>query len=232
MGSTKSPLRFNPFSRLHKKIEPCRPAQPFQGPIPGEMSSPEDDNSAFLDAMEGVRPLDENNKIGKVSPKNTALRNSVPEAGDSEEVRKLVNLILKGEGFCVADTPEYIEGTGYNVRPDITRRLHQGDFSIQAHLDLHGHTSSSARQAFEDFMRRAVYSGKRAVLVIHGRGLSSPGEPVLKAKMLEWLTRSAWRKWVIAFASARAHDGGAGATYILLRERPVSGKMRKSRAIT
>lgn len=232
MGSTNSPLKFNPFSRIDKKIEPRRPAEPVQGPVPGEMSSPEDENSAFLDAMEGVRPLAESKKIGKVSPKNTGCRSGVPQTGNSEEVRKLVDLVLKGEGFCVADTPEYIEGTGYNVRPDITRRLHQGDFSIQAHLDLHGHTSASARQAFEDFMRRAVYSGKRAVLVIHGRGLSSPGEPVLKAKMLEWLTRSAWRKWVIAFASARAHDGGAGATYILLRERPVSGKMRKSRAIT
>ncbi len=232
MGLTKSPLKFNPFSRLDRKIEPRRPAEPLQGPVAGEMSSPEDGNSVFLDAMEGVRPLAENRKIGKVSPKNTVLRNSVPEAGDSEEVRKLVNLVLKGEGFSVADTPEYIEGTGYNVRPDITRRLHQGDFSIQAHLDLHGHTSSSARQVFEDFMRRSIYSGKRAVLVIHGRGLSSPGEPVLKAKMLEWLTRSAWRKWVIAFASARAHDGGAGATYILLRERPVSKKMRKSRTMS
>ncbi len=232
MGATKSPLKFNPFSRLDKKIEPRRPVQPAQSPIPCEISCPEDDNSVFLNAMEGVRPLAENRKIGKVASGNTARRKSAPEPVDAEEVRKLVNLILKGEGFSIADTPEYIEGTGYNVRPDITRRLHQGDFSIQAHLDLHGHTSASARQAFEDFMKKAVYSGKRAVLIIHGRGLSSPGEPVLKAKMLEWLTRSTWRKWVIAFASARAHDGGAGATYILLRERPVSGKMRKSRAIT
>ena len=232
MGPTKAPLKFNPFSRLDRKIEPRRPAEPLQGPLPVDMPSPEDDNSVFLDAMEGVRPLAENRKIGKVPPKNTACRSSVLETGDSEEVRKLVNLVLKGEGFCVSDTPEYIEGTGYNVRPDMSTRLHRGDFSIQAHLDLHGHTSSSARQAFEDFMRRAVYSGKRAVLVIHGRGLSSPGEPVLKAKMLEWLTRSAWRKWVIAFASARAHDGGAGATYILLRERPVSGKMSKSRTVS
>lgn len=231
MVTTKSPLKFNPFSRLDKKFEPRRAVQPDQSPIPCEMSSPEGENSVFLNAMEGVRPLAENKKIGKAPSGNTARCNGVPEHGDAEEVRKLVNLVLKGEGFSVADTPEYIEGTGYNVRPDITRRLHQGDFSIQAHLDLHGHTSASARQAFEDFIKRAVYSGKRAVLIIHGRGLSSPGEPVLKAKMLEWLTRSAWRKWVIAFASARAHDGGAGATYILLRERPVSKKMRKSRTM-
>ncbi len=232
MDSTKSPLKFNPFSRLDRKIEPRRPAGQSQAPITGEAPSPENDNSVFLCAMEGVRPLAGDRKIGKVPPRDTAGHSSLPEARDSEEVRKLFNLVLKGEGFCVADTPEYIEGTGYNVRPDITRRLHQGDFSIQAHLDLHGHTSASAREVFEDFMKKAVYSGKRAVLIIHGRGLSSPGEPVLKAKMLEWLTRSTWRKWVIAFASARAHDGGAGATYILLRERPVSGKMRKSRAIT
>lgn len=115
--------------------------------------------------------------------------------------------------------------------PGIARRLHQGDFSIQANLDLHGLNSSEAKEEFEGFLKRAIYSGKRAVLVIHGRGLSSPGEPVLKTKVHEWLTRSHWRKWVIAFTSAASHDGGAGATYILLRDRPVSKSQRKRKPI-
>jgi len=70
-------------------------------------------------------------------------------------------------------------------------------------------------------------SGKRAVLIVHGRGLSSPGEPVLKNKVREWLTRTAWRKWVIAFTSAQSYDGGTGATYVLLRHRPISNKSAK-----
>ena len=131
-----------------------------------------------------------------------------------------------GIGFNIFDTPEYIEGTGYNVHPEIARRLHRGDFSIQAHVDLHGLTADDAKEVFEKFAKWAVMTGKRGVLIIHGRGLSSPSEPVLKKKVVEWLTRGLWRKWVIAYASARSCDGGAGATYVLLRQRPVSKRLK------
>ncbi|MGD0625276.1 MAG: Smr/MutS family protein, partial [Thermodesulfobacteriota bacterium] len=77
------------------------------------------------------------------------------------------------------------------------------------------------------FLKWAVMTGKRGVLIIHGRGLSSPQEPVLKEKVIEWLTRGPWRKWVIAYASARLCDGGAGATYVLLRRRPVSKRLKR-----
>ena len=83
------------------------------------------------------------------------------------------------------------------------------------------------KEAFENFINDAIRSGKRAVLIIHGRGISSPGEPVLKNKVREWLTRSHWRKWVIAFTSAQSYDGGAGATYVLLRHRLQSKQPKK-----
>jgi DNA-nicking Smr family endonuclease len=74
--------------------------------------------------------------------------------------------------------------------------------------------------------------GKRALLIIHGRGLSSPVKPILKSKVYLWLTTSPWHKWVIAFTSARACDGGAGATYVLLRQKPLSKRLRKKRTET
>ena len=85
-----------------------------------------------------------------------------------------------------------------------------------------------ARDAFLGFMETAIASGKRAVLIVHGRGLSSPVAPVLKGKVFSWLTRGSIRKWVIAFTSARSCDGGAGATYVLLRLRPVTKRYRKN----
>ncbi|MFH0813346.1 MAG: Smr/MutS family protein, partial [Pseudomonadota bacterium] len=131
-----------------------------------------------------------------------------------------------GTGFHVADTPEYIEGTGYHVHPEIAKRLHRGDFSIQAHLDLHGLIVEEAKEVFDQFMKWVAIHGKTGVLVTHGRGLSSPTEPVLKRKVEEWLTRGPWRKWVVAYTSARLCDGGAGATYVLLRPRPVSKRFK------
>ena len=144
-------------------------------------------------------------------------------------LRKLDALVQSGDGFIVADTPEYHEGVGPRVHPTATRHLHGGRFSIQAHIDLHGLSASEAERAVDDFLREAIRSGKRAVLVVHGRGLSSPRRPVLKTKVREWLTRGTWRKWVIAFTSARLCDGGAGATYVLLRQRPVTRQFRKKR---
>ena len=82
-------------------------------------------------------------------------------------------------------------------------------------------------EEFDAFMKASYLSGKRAVLIIHGRGLSSPGEAILKYRVREWLSQSYWRKRVLAYASAQAHDGGAGATYVLFRERPVSKKSGK-----
>jgi len=64
------------------------------------------------------------------------------------------------------------------------------------------------------------------VLIIHGRGLTSPGQPVLKKMVFNWLSRGPLRRYILAFTSARACDGGAGATYVLLRKRPWSKKKR------
>ena len=52
---------------------------------------------------------------------------------------------------------------------------------------------------------------------------------VLKSKVYQWLTSSPWNKWVVAFTSARLCDGGAGATYVVFRPRPLTKRLRKKR---
>ena len=178
--------------------------------------------------MEGVNPITRNHVVAEnVEIKLPEKLKNIPE---DEALSRLVRLVNHGEGFIVSDTPEYIEGTGYNVHQEFARRLHRGDFSIQAHIDLHGLNVEEAKEAFEAFLKKAVNSGKSAVLIIHGRGLSSPAEPVLKNKVREWLSHGYWLKWVIAYASAQSYDGGAGATYVLLRHRPVSKRSGKTKS--
>jgi DNA-nicking Smr family endonuclease len=144
-------------------------------------------------------------------------------------VAQLKKLVRYGTGFVVSLTPEYIEGTAQDVNPAMAHRLHRGDFSIQDHIDLHGMRVHEAHEAFNAFLKKSTISGKRAVLVIHGRGLSSPAKPVLKSNVYRWLTTSPWHKWVIAFTSARLCDGGTGACYILLRRKPLTKKYRKKK---
>jgi DNA-nicking Smr family endonuclease len=231
MKSSKSSFTFKSFQDLKALLE----NNPFSFPERRQVDlanheekrSPELEEELFKKAMEGVTPISRDKYVERIF--QMELPQSSKDKEDAEILEKLTDLVKYGKGFNVADTPEYIEGTNYHVHPTVAKRLHQGDYSIQAFVDLHGLLAEEAKEVFEKFLKWAVTTGKTGVLIVHGRGLSSPSEPVLKKKVVEWLTRGAWRKWVAAYSSARICDGGAGATYVLLRLRPVSKRMKRKR---
>ena len=110
------------------------------------------------------------------------------------------------------------------IGPEVVRKLRRGVWAIQAQLDLHGLRSDEAREALAAFLREAHHTGLRCVRVVHGKGHGSPGrEPVLKAKVRSWLVQ---KSEVIAFAQARASDGGNGALMVLLRPRERTARAR------
>jgi DNA-nicking Smr family endonuclease len=232
MKPRKSSFTFKSFQDLKALLE----NKPFSFPERHhadlidheEEQRPELEEELYKKAMEGVRPISRDKYVERIF--QMELPESSRDKEDAEILEKLADLVKYGRGFNVADTPEYIEGTSYDVHPSVARRLHRGDYSIQAFVDLHGLLVEDAKEVFEKFLKWAVTTGKTGVLIIHGRGLSSPSEPVLKRKVVEWLTRGPWRKWVAAYSSARICDGGAGATYVLLRPRPVSKRLKRGRA--
>ena len=102
-----------------------------------------------------------------------------------------------------------------DIGPEVVRKLRRGVWAIQAQLDLHGLRRDEARESLAAFLREAHHAGLRCVRVVHGKGHGSPGrEPVLKAKVRSWLVQ---KSEVVAFAQARASDGGNGALMVLLR---------------
>ena len=232
MKSSKEPEAHRPFKNLKqilKKKQFALSSGQKEGPEAEAIAElaveVDDEDVLFETAMTGVEPIEREpigTTRGPVSPAK-----ALGQSEEAEALAKLEELVRGGDGFIVSDTPEYMEGVGYGVNPEIARRLHQGDFSVQAHIDLHGFGVEDARGALEQFLKEAILSGKMAVLVVHGRGLSSRGKPVLKTKVKEWLTSGPWRKWVVAFTSARVCDGGAGATYVLLRQRPATKRYRR-----
>jgi DNA-nicking Smr family endonuclease len=231
MKSQKSSLTFKSFLDLKALLEKnlfCFPERSHSDVTDHrEEQYPEFEEDLFKKAMEGVRPISRKNYVEKMS--QIELPEGSRNREDVEILEKLKDLVKYGRGFNVADTPEYIEGTGYDVHPSVAKRLHRGEYSIQAFVDLHGLLAEDAKEVFERFLKWAVTTGKTGVLIVHGRGLSSPSEPVLKKKVVEWLTHGPWRKWVAAYSSARICDGGAGATYVLLRPRPVSKRTKRKR---
>jgi len=248
MTTSKSSGAFSPFEKLKELLDKkSLPSGSFSAAgsakivsntavkqYPGFKSNceidhrpdPENEMALFLDAMTDVKPMHRGNRVAHLFVSTPRVNADVDS--ENEAIHQLNTLVKTGEGFVVKDTPEYIEGTGHNVHPKISTRLHRGDFSIQAHVDLHGFGVEDARNAFEIFIKDSIAAGKRAVLIVHGRGLSSPDRPVLKTKVVEWLTRGPLRNWVIAFSSAQSFDGGAGATYVLLRQRPLTKRFRKT----
>ncbi len=220
---------FKPFRHLKQLMRQraipveSLPAERCPSAAPGQIDGDRDD-ILFAMAMADVTPLEQT-----MAPPDNAPQ-SPPRRRMSEAERtlnELRDLVRTGRGYRVADTPEYIEGTAHQVPAGITRELHNGTFSIQAYIDLHGMTARTARDAVDTFLSDAVQRSHTAVLIVHGRGLSSAAEPVLKSQIPHWLTTGKWRKWVMAYASARPCDGGAGATYVLLRSRPLAKCRRR-----
>lgn len=197
-----------------------------------ETLSPEVEAQLFETAMAGVRPLPSNRRAhtGPAAPPSTTTtaegrgQRAISDE-DAEGLKRLKALVEEGEGFTIAFTAEYMAGPCSGRADYLSDALHQGRFAIQDHIDLHGLGVDGAETALKHFFKRSLATGKRGLLIVHGRGLRSPVEPVLKNCVKQWLTRGPFRRWVAAFASARAFDGGTGATYVLLRRTP--GKKRR-----
>jgi DNA-nicking Smr family endonuclease len=222
--------KYRPFENLDKLLKKARQSNQAPKPKPADTrdspaQQPLDDTTLFQQAMVGVKRLP---KARQVEKRISDHRNVDPPCNpDQEAYRQLQHLVETGQGFRVCQTAEYVEGSGEPINPAILARLHQGEFAIQDYIDLHGLSLEEAMQQMDAFIKYALTRRRKAILIVHGRGLSSPAEPVLKTAVIKRINSGAWRKWIVAYASARLCDGGAGATYVLLRDYPRS-KMKIS----
>ncbi|WP_246167042.1 Smr/MutS family protein [Oryzomonas japonica] len=99
------------------------------------------------------------------------------------------------------------------------RQVKQGVIAVTHQLDLHGLTREEALAALPRFLNTARRKGQKAALVITGKGINSPGEPVLQQAVASWL-RDAGRETVLEFAPAPREMGGSGAFVVFLRPLP------------
>ncbi len=88
------------------------------------------------------------------------------------------------------------------------------DLKPQAVLDLHGLSSAEAEEALDRFIRDSRARGLVKVLIVHGKGLHSPGEPVLERVVRSYLEKCPFTG---AFGKAGREDGGRGASWVLIR---------------
>lgn len=176
---------------------------------------PDDDEALFAEAVAGVAPLAQTRL-----PPTPVFREPIPLSEREREVIRELDALVNGEApFDVRDADEFMSGCVPGLDPRVLRSLRKGEFTPQADLDLHGSDAASARALVETFVVTAHARGLRCLRIVHGRGNRSPnGEAVLKPSLPRWLGRGPARLIVLAYASAPPSDGGAGATYVLLRK--------------
>lgn len=224
MGKDKMSGINTPFRQLKQRLEAFQSAtsQTLAAPRgvetqPALSDTSESDADLFLREMEDVTRLNHDPRVSN-SPPGVSRRG--PRAGDNEAIAELNDLVAGRNDFDVTDTDESVEGCVVGLDTRLVRKLRAGAFARQAAVDLHGMKADEAAREVEAFVSRAVGEGLRCVLVVHGRGRNSPGRaPVLKDRLTQWLTRGRLAKSILAFCTARGHDGGPGATYVLLRRK-------------
>src|SRR5204862_3484710 len=169
-------------------------------------------------AVDGAKPLAD--RSARVKPGPQPLSVGLPELDPDLEAYDELRALVTGEvAFDIADSDEFIEGHARGLDPRVVRRLRRGDFAVQAHVDLHGLLKEQAKSELETFLAKSRQQGRRCVLVVHGRGLHSKDQvPVLKEALKRWMHTDRFARHVLAFATARPHDGGLGAVYVLLKK--------------
>lgn len=172
----------------------------------------------FLQAMQDVVPLAKKSpdRIPPSPPTRNFPRFLLQE--EREAYAQLAELVAGDGPFELTFSDEYVDGAILGLSPEILKKLRNGDFSYQDSLDLHGLNRQQASELVTQFICEGFSRKVRCVLIVCGRGLNSENkEPVLKQHLVGWLTRSPLKRFILAFASARSWDGGAGAFYVLLR---------------
>lgn len=173
---------------------------------------PDEDAKLFRDAVRGVRRLHaERSPVTAPKPRPRA------RFARADQLEVLRESLLPAADPATLETGDELSFRRAPVSDKVLLQLRRGRYTVQDELDLHGMTAVEARAALRAFIGDCLARGATCIRIIHGKGRGSGARgPVLKN-----LVNSALRKYaaVLAFGSARPHDGGSGAVYVLLARR-------------
>jgi DNA-nicking Smr family endonuclease len=112
---------------------------------------------------------------------------------------------------------ELTHGLSHGIDRRQAERFRKGKLAIEGKIDLHGRTQQDAHDDLLAFLRRAHAAGKRNVLVVTGKGMTTSKTGILRQAVPRWLNEPAFRTLVLAFDYAEPQHGGEGALYVLLK---------------
>jgi DNA-nicking Smr family endonuclease len=201
-----------PFERLKKQIE----RKQTKTPPPKQKKKEEySDDELFSGAMEDVQEITAFRALSCEQRPAMQAASSAPLSPDRAAIAELAAIASGQAAFNLPDTQEYVQWSHPDHPESLLPKLHQGFFSVQAFLDLHGFSVPEAEEELDIFLRDSFARRASCVKIIHGRGLRSLKGPRIKEAVIKRLLGK-HRNDIIAFVSARQCDGGLGALYVLL----------------
>ncbi len=227
-GGAKAPLAPPSSSTLpvkpstSTKVKPTSSAKHSTGTSTGESFASLMYGVERLDGQKALRIPRTHAELPGVSSKGPSSMEQQRKLEDEDAMARLRALVAptRAETFELFDDGEYMLGRRLDVDKLVFRRLRRGEFPIDHSLDLHSCSVMEARERVETTVLRHSELGDRTLLIIHGKGLHSPGGGVLRGELAAWLSQGRASIHVDAFASATQAEGGPGATYVLLRRSP------------
>ncbi len=101
------------------------------------------------------------------------------------------------------------------IRMQAEERRRLRKMKPEATIDLHGISATDAEPALDAFFSECSRRGLRKILIIHGRGLHSEGQPVLSSIAKSYVERSPLAG---EHGAASQEYGGRGAMWVILKK--------------
>lgn len=170
-------------------------------------------DNPFLEEFADIQPLEQDKiNVRKQEPTNVAIE--VKKAAAAFGKQKDQNYLTDAPVTPV-EPQQVLEYKLDGVQTGVFKKLRQGKYVIESHLDLHRHTVAEARSAMYQFLQDALRHGFRTLLITHGKGERSNPPARIKSYVNHWLQQV---PEVLAFHSAQKQHGGTGSVYVLLRK--------------
>lgn len=172
------------------------------------------DLELFKKQFAEIKPI-KHNKISRLrKPKKTT--STQPEANTKTLSKKNYFEFQTSQHLTNIASEEKIFYAKSGIQNKLLRSLQKGQLEIAAKIDLHGLTIEEANIALQKFLTKSLEQNLRLISIIHGKGSHSTNNKItLKSAVNEWLRQS---PYILAFCSAQPRDGGAGASYVLLKK--------------
>lgn len=175
------------------------------------MGTSDKDRALFRENMKDVRPLKQNQVILKKPIKKRKPKSNPTHYLEETELLPPVETIT---AVSASDELSFVRAGQQSTQ---LRKLQRGHFGIESELDLHGLSILQAETTIKQFISQASQRHFRCIKIVHGKGAGLPDTfPKLKNHVNELLRR---HPDVLAFCSAKPHDGGVGAVYVLIKKR-------------